>query len=48
LASRSSATAPAACGDAIEVPLIVLVGGATGTGKSTVATEVAHRLGIGR
>jgi 2-phosphoglycerate kinase len=32
----------------LEVPLLVLVGGATGTGKSTVATEVAHRLGITR
>ena len=32
----------------LEMPLIVLVGGATGTGKSTVATEVAHRLGITR
>jgi 2-phosphoglycerate kinase len=31
-----------------DVPVIVLVGGATGTGKSTVATEVAHRLGITR
>jgi 2-phosphoglycerate kinase len=30
------------------VPIIVLVGGATGTGKSTVATEVAHRLGVTR
>jgi 2-phosphoglycerate kinase len=29
-------------------PIIVLIGGATGTGKSTVATEVAHRLGINR
>ena len=29
-------------------PLIVLVGGATGTGKSTVTTEVAYRLGITR
>jgi 2-phosphoglycerate kinase len=29
-------------------PLIVLIGGATGTGKSTIATEVAHRLGIVR
>jgi 2-phosphoglycerate kinase len=29
-------------------PVIVLIGGATGTGKSTVATEVAHRLGIHR
>ncbi|MBI4445468.1 MAG: hypothetical protein HY645_06105 [Acidobacteria bacterium] len=27
-------------------PLIILFGGATGTGKSSVATEVAHRLGI--
>jgi 2-phosphoglycerate kinase len=32
----------------LDVPLIVLIGGATGTGKSTVATEVAHRLGITR
>jgi 2-phosphoglycerate kinase len=32
----------------LELPLVVLVGGATGTGKSTVATEVAHRLGITR
>ena len=32
----------------LEMPLIVLVGGATGTGQSTVATEVAHRLGITR
>jgi 2-phosphoglycerate kinase len=32
----------------LDVPLVVLVGGATGTGKSTVATEVAHRLGITR
>jgi 2-phosphoglycerate kinase len=31
-----------------EVPLILLVGGATGTGKSTITTEVAHRLGITR
>lgn len=29
-------------------PLIVLVGGTTGVGKSTIATEVAHRLGITR
>ena len=33
---------------ALDLPIIVLVGGATGTGKSTVATEVAHRLGITR
>jgi 2-phosphoglycerate kinase len=32
----------------LEMPLIVLIGGATGTGKSTVATEVAYRLGITR
>jgi len=30
------------------LPVIVLVGGATGTGKSTVGTEVAYRLGIRR
>ncbi len=32
----------------LDVPLIVLIGGTTGTGKSTVAAEVAHRLGITR
>ena len=32
----------------LEVPVVLLVGGATGTGKSTVATEAAHRLGITR
>lgn len=32
----------------VERPLVLLVGGATGTGKSSVATEVAHRLGITR
>lgn len=29
-------------------PLILLVGGTTGSGKSSVATELAHRLGIVR
>ena len=29
-------------------PLILLIGGTTGSGKSTIATEVAHRLGIVR
>jgi 2-phosphoglycerate kinase len=29
-------------------PLVIVIGGATGTGKSTVATEAAHRLGITR
>lgn len=29
-------------------PLVVLIGGATGTGKSTVATEIAYKLGITR
>jgi len=29
-------------------PLVLLIGGATGTGKSIIATEVAHRLGIVR
>jgi 2-phosphoglycerate kinase len=33
---------------ALDVPIIVLIGGSTGTGKSTVAAEVAHRLGITR
>lgn len=32
----------------LEEPLLLLVGGATGTGKSTIATETAHRLGITR
>jgi 2-phosphoglycerate kinase len=32
----------------LDLPLILLVGGGTGTGKSTVATEVAYRLGITR
>jgi 2-phosphoglycerate kinase len=27
-------------------PMIILIGGATGCGKSTIATEVAHRLNI--
>ncbi|MGH8934073.1 MAG: hypothetical protein ACRDZO_26400 [Egibacteraceae bacterium] len=30
------------------IPLIVLIGGATGVGKSTIATTVANRLGIVR
>jgi 2-phosphoglycerate kinase len=29
-------------------PLILLIGGTTGCGKSTIATEVAHRLGVVR
>jgi 2-phosphoglycerate kinase len=32
----------------LDMPIIILIGGATGTGKSTVATEVAYRLGITR
>src|SRR5882724_10351261 len=32
----------------LDLPVIVLVGGATGTGKSTVATEAVYRLGITR
>jgi len=32
----------------LDEPLLLLVGGATGTGKSTIATEAAHRLGITR
>jgi 2-phosphoglycerate kinase len=34
--------------NALDLPLIVLIGGTTGTGKSTIASEVAHRLGITR
>jgi 2-phosphoglycerate kinase len=32
----------------LDLPILVLVGGTTGTGKSTVATEAAYRLGITR
>ncbi|HZK51866.1 MAG TPA: hypothetical protein VFD47_09920 [Actinomycetota bacterium] len=32
----------------LDVPLIILIGGATGVGKSTVATQLASRLGITR
>lgn len=34
--------------DASDRPLILLVGGTVGTGKSTISTELAHRLGIVR
>jgi 2-phosphoglycerate kinase len=34
--------------DKLDRPLIILIGGTTGVGKSTVATEIAHRLGITR
>ncbi|HEY3208160.1 MAG TPA: hypothetical protein VGJ58_14495 [Gaiellaceae bacterium] len=34
--------------DELDQPIVILVGGATGTGKSTVATELAYRLGITR
>ncbi len=32
----------------LDLPIVVLIGGGTGTGKSRVATEVAYRLGITR
>jgi 2-phosphoglycerate kinase len=32
----------------LDVPIMVFIGGATGTGKSTVATELAYRFGITR
>jgi 2-phosphoglycerate kinase len=32
----------------LDRPIILLIGGGTGTGKSTAATEAAHRLGITR
>jgi 2-phosphoglycerate kinase len=34
--------------DQLDMPVIVLIGGATGTGKTTIAAEAAHRLGITR
>lgn len=34
--------------EALEVPIVVLIGGATGVGKSTIATQLATRLGIVR
>jgi 2-phosphoglycerate kinase len=32
----------------LELPFIILIGGSTGTGKSTIATQLAARLGITR
>jgi 2-phosphoglycerate kinase len=32
----------------LDLPIIVFIGGGTGTGKSTVATELAYRFGITR
>jgi 2-phosphoglycerate kinase len=32
----------------LDLPILILIGGATGTGKSTVATELAYRFGITR
>lgn len=32
----------------LEKPIIILIGGTTGVGKSTLATQVAHRLGVTR
>jgi 2-phosphoglycerate kinase len=32
----------------LDRPLVVLLGGATGTGKSSIATEIAYRLNISR
>lgn len=34
--------------EALDIPLVVLIGGATGVGKSTIATQLATRLGIVR
>ncbi|GBC86225.1 hypothetical protein HRbin12_00211 [bacterium HR12] len=34
--------------EALDVPLVVLIGGTTGVGKSTIATQLAARLGIVR
>ncbi len=32
----------------LDIPLVILIGGATGVGKSTIATQLAARLGIVR
>lgn len=32
----------------LDIPLIILIGGATGVGKSTIASQLAYRLGITR
>jgi 2-phosphoglycerate kinase len=32
----------------LDLPIVVLIGGGTGTGKSRLATEIAYRLGITR
>lgn len=32
----------------LEKPIVILIGGATGVGKSTLATQIAHRLGVTR
>ena len=34
--------------ESLKVPLVVLIGGTTGVGKSTLATQLATRLGIVR
>jgi 2-phosphoglycerate kinase len=34
--------------DQLDMPVILLIGGATGTGKTTIAAEASHRLGITR
>ena len=34
--------------DRLDRPLVILIGGTAGTGKSTLATSLAHRLGISR
>lgn len=34
--------------ESLDVPMVVLIGGATGVGKSTIATQLATRLGIVR
>src|SRR5207302_2322802 len=34
--------------EGLDIPLVLLIGGATGVGKSTIATQIAARLGIVR
>ena len=47
-ALRDQLRALAARCERLDVPVVILIGGATGVGKSTIATQLAARLGIVR